>query len=128
MQRKPRTKPKSKYVDNNDSAVARFARPRTDLNSVRGILGSVLRKHGLDRKIEEYDFVLRWHEIVGEKVAKVSKPDCIRKNALFVKVSSSAWAQELSFLKADLLEKLKKSSPMSSGISDIRFQVGDLNR
>ena len=96
------------------------------MRAVRGILELALRKNGLDKKLKEFEFVSRWSEIVGESVARVSRPECVRRSALVVRVSSSAWAQELSFLKASMLEKLYKVLPAHSRVNDITFYVGEL--
>lgn len=91
---------------------------------VSGLLKSTLAKYGLADDVERYTFVLYWKEIVGEEVARRTKPDCIQGQTLIVKVSDSAWAQELSFHKPIILEKLKRYLAKGQEVSDIRFVVG----
>ena len=90
------------------------------------VLALALKKYGLDKDIARYKFVLHWKEIVGEEIAKRTRPECIRKNALVVRVSSSTWAQELGFQKDIILARLKKFLSGDAAVSDIQFYVGDL--
>lgn len=101
---------------------------------VQNILAAALKKYGLDKKIAKYNFVLNWPEIVGEEVAKRTKPQGIRDQALFVTVTDSSWAQELSFYKEAILSRLQQfmQNDLQSNskdkviVNDIFFVVGDL--
>ena len=101
----------------------RLYRPSSAPTPVTGILSKILAKHGLDQEIERYKFVQHWSEIVGEKVAAITKPECIRSNTLIVRVPNSTWAQELSFLKEDVLEKLRPFLTEDQEVSDVMFRV-----
>jgi hypothetical protein len=48
-----------------------------------------------------------WRETVGHRIALHTRPGRIRNGALTVYVSSSVWAQELSFLADDLVARLQ---------------------
>ena len=103
----------------------------TRLNSkiplnISQILASVLKRNGLEEKIARYQFVLKWEEIVGKEIARKTKPDSIRNGKLFVRVSDSAWANELSFHKSAMIKRLRSYFPQSEEITDIQFVVGDL--
>ncbi len=50
-----------------------------------------------------------WISIVGEKIAARTRVGSLVKGKLTVKVASSAWSQELSFLKEDLIRKLNRA-------------------
>lgn len=97
---------------------------RTDLTKVRGILSKVLAYRGLDKKVERYEFILHWHEIVGERLAEVSKPEYIRDKALVVQVLHPAWAQELTMIKPVLLESLARYLKPGDIVRDMVFRVG----
>jgi len=90
---------------------------------INHVLANVLAKTGLSDDIERYKFVQHWPEIVGEAVAARTKPECIRAKALVVRVSNSAWAQELSFLKEDILAKLKTYLSKEELVEDVTFYV-----
>ena len=98
--------------------------PPTDLTRIKGILSRVLAHRGLDKKVERYEFILHWRSIVGEKLAEVTKPDCIRNKTLFVNVVHSVWAQELTFMKPMLLQKLSHYLKPGDIVSDIAFRIG----
>jgi predicted nucleic acid-binding Zn ribbon protein len=97
----------------------------TDLTKVRGILSKVLAFRGLDKKVERYEFILQWPEIVGEKMAEISKPDYIRNKVLFVQVLHPVWAQELTMMKPVLLQSLSRYLKPGDIVRDIVFRVGD---
>ena len=90
---------------------------------INQVLASVLNTTGLAEDIERYKFIQHWPEIVGEAIASRTKPECIRSKALVVRVSSSAWAQELSFLKEDILAKLKTYLSQDELVEDVMFYV-----
>lgn len=48
----------------------------------------------------------RWVELVGEGVARNSRPVSIRGNVLVVAVDDPAWATQLRFLERQLLDRL----------------------
>lgn len=107
-----------------------YARPatvrRASPEKIQKVLGLALRKFGLDKDIARYKFVLHWPEIVGADVAERSRPECFRNGALVVRVSSSTWAQELSFQKDAILRRLRKFVDPDTVVDDVQFYVGDL--
>ncbi len=107
-----------------------FPRPRrrygarSDLTAIKSILARALAQKGLDQKIERYEFILHWPEIVGDTLAKISKPDHISRRVLLVNVVHSAWAQELTFMKPALLRKLSLYLRKGDVVEDMVFRVG----
>ena len=100
-------------------------RRRRKLSKVDGVLRSVFKKYGIEHKLHRYTFVQYWPEVVGEELAKRSRPQRIHGETLIVTVKNSAWAQEMSFLKKTILERLKKYLQRGVHISDVRFVVQD---
>lgn len=98
-------------------------RKKKAFESIQNILSRALGKHGLDREIARYKFVLHWNEIVGDEIARRAKADSIRGTTLMVRVSDSAWAQELSFQKGVILKRLKKYLSNGETVRDIQFFV-----
>ena len=88
------------------------------------VLNTVLQRYGLDREIARYQFVLKWEEIVGKEIARRTRPECLRGDSLVVRVSNSVWAQELSFYKPVILNRLKKHLPDGEMVKDLTFYVG----
>lgn len=65
----------------------------------------------------------RWFEIVGPELSRVTSPLELKSKILFVTVVHQAWAQQLHFLKASLLNKIRLVCEESQ-INDIQFRVG----
>jgi len=99
----------------------------TDLSKIKGILSKVLAQRGLDKKVERYEFILHWRNIVGEKLSEVSKPECIRNRALIVNVLHPVWAQELTFMKPMLLQKLSHYLKPGDVVTEMVFRVGPID-
>ena len=96
---------------------------RRDPSLVREVLRSAFKRYGLDRELERYQFVAHWQEIVGPEIAKRTKPENIRGRNLIVEVADSVWAQELSFQKRVILNRLRKFIPSGMSVEDIHFRV-----
>ena len=121
----------TRYNSSRDSEYrhhVRYRRPgvTTDFAKIKGILSKALAFKGIDKKLERYEFILHWEEIVGEKLAEVSKPDEISRRTLLVRVLHPVWAQELTFMKAGLLYKLAPYLKRGDVIDDMIFRVGSL--
>ncbi len=99
----------------------------TDLTTVKSILSKVLSHRGMDKRVERYEFILHWHSIVGSRLAEVTKPDCIRNKTLVVNTLHSVWAQELTFMKPMLLQKLSHYLKPGDVVTDMVFRVGDIS-
>lgn len=88
-------------------------------------LGDVLETSG-EHKRSPYpppvDLVV-WARLAGSAIARRSEPRTLRDGVLTVQVTSSAWAQELTFLQGSLLEKLAAAG---FAIKQLRFRVGPL--
>ncbi len=105
----------------------RVAGVATDLTNVKSILSKVLSHRGMDKRVERYEFILHWHSIVGSRLAEVTKPDCIRNKTLLVNTLHSVWAQELTFMKPMLLQKLSHYLKPGDVVTDMVFRVGDIS-
>ena len=64
-----------------------------------------------------------WRGVVGPRIADRTRPGQLRRDVLTVTVASAVWAQELSLLKSEILERLQASGLKLAGI---RFVVGKL--
>ncbi len=92
--------------------------------SVASVLERTLGAYRLDKKLEQYAAFPDWPEIVGQEIAAVAIPEkIIRGKTLVVRVQDAVWAQELSMMKKDILERIFE---YGSGalIEDIRFATG----
>ena len=91
--------------------------------SIEEALSSVLSKSGLTDKSEYLKIYKIWPAIVGEKIAENTCLESVKRGTLFVNASSSAWMQELHFLKDMIIEKLEKELGEET-VKDIRFKTG----
>ena len=64
-----------------------------------------------------------WEQIVDERVKKQTTPIKITNRTLFVSASTSTWAQELSFLKKEIIKKFNEKAG-EEVIRDVRFKAG----
>lgn len=87
---------------------------------INSVLTSYLSKRGYLSAFKEYSVISRWKYIVGEDIASISNCVGVENNILYVTVRSSSWRQEISFLKKDILIKIKNLSDCTS-INDIVF-------
>lgn len=83
-------------------------------------LSTLLKKIGIDTRVKQYQALVTWPEIVGERISKISTAEKVTNGILFVKVKSSAWRNELVFMKKEILTKIDKKVGYGI-IKDIRF-------
>ena len=61
-----------------------------------------------------------WRRVVGDRIARRTEPGGLFGGVLTIYVASAPWAQELSLLTNELLERLK---PLKLSVSSVRFRV-----
>ncbi|MBN2058529.1 MAG: DUF721 domain-containing protein [Candidatus Saganbacteria bacterium] len=88
------------------------------------ILGEL--NNGLGDTVKLCNLLGLWQGVVDERVGKHTQAIKIRNRILFVSTSSPTWAQELTFLKHDIIEKFNKAAGQEA-IRDIRFRSGGWN-
>lgn len=64
-----------------------------------------------------------WASIVGETLARKSRPDRYGKGTVWVAVEGSAWATELRMRKGEILQRLRDRAEDPSVFKDVRFGV-----
>ena len=70
------------------------------------LLEKFLERQQLDSGVLFYRIRELWRDVVGPVSAARSVPSTLRDQVLTVAVADSAWLQELSFLKGDILRAL----------------------
>lgn len=72
------------------------------------LIGPVLDKAGgkKPRRPESIAVVAAWPDIVGEKLARVSRAVSLNDGRLMVEVTAPAWKQELLFVKKRLIQEI----------------------
>ena len=95
--------------------------------NVNTAVKGALRSLNLDAKMRGYAVWGVWDQAVGETVAKQAQPTLVRGGTLFVKCSSSAWMQELQFMKGTICKELNRLVGREA-VKDIKFQMGTIAR
>lgn len=101
----------------------RRRKQQNKLQSIGEVLSAVLKKKGMNSKIEENALLKLWPKAVGPQIASKTHPDCFRGGTLFVKTVSSVWVQQLHFMKEEIRNKLNELAKRKI-IKEIRFTVG----
>lgn len=87
---------------------------------IGGALNALFKDLGFDKKLDQVRAVELWDEIVGEKIARISKAERVNDGILYVKVKSMTWRTELLFQKRNILERIEERIGRKV-INEIRF-------
>ena len=90
--------------------------------AVGGVLGRVLDDLGLRREMTGWRAVEAWPELVGARVARHTHAVAFRDGTLLVEVEGSAWMQELTYLKRDLVRRIQQTLG-GEDVRDVRFTL-----
>lgn len=88
--------------------------------TIGSIVNAVLAERGYLAPVREWGVVNAWPRIVGEKLASVTECSRVETGVLFVRVASSSWRQEISYVKKQILDSIRRETPCTS-INDIVF-------
>ena len=86
-------------------------------------LNSVLERYGAVAEIREHRILIQWEKIVGPRVAAHTSPDALNKGVLWVRVDSSSWLHQLSFLKDEIVARANQLCDQAL-VQEIRFHLG----
>lgn len=83
-------------------------------------IAQLLKNMGIEQRIKEHQALNEWSEIVGEKVAAVTRANKVVDGILFVKVKNSSWRNELIYMRQEILVKIDQT--VGTGvIKELRF-------
>ncbi len=68
-----------------------------------------------------------WEKVVDERVARQTEAIKIRNRVLYVSTSTSTWAQELSLLKKEIINRFNQAAGQEL-IRDVRFKPNGGNK
>jgi len=97
---------------------------RGGISPMAELLGGRLRDGDFARKIGEHSAPLVWAEVVGETIAAATQVLSVDHGILRVSAKSGAWAQELTFLRGELLARLNRrlgAPPANPFVREIHF-------
>jgi len=72
------------------------------------IIDKIIRKHKLEKIILEGRTIKEWNEVVGERIAELTKPVKVSDGKLFVQVLSNNWRTELIMLRPEIKKKINE--------------------
>jgi len=75
---------------------------------VDSVLNSVLERCGVREQVERMTVLDLWPEIVGEKLAAVTRAKAVDDRVLIVEVRNSAWLMELNMMRGTFLERVNR--------------------
>lgn len=96
-------------------------------SSVGEVLERLFNKLSIDKKLKEVNALKLWEEVTGEKISRHSLPLFVRKGNLFVRVDSSGWLTQLTYLKREIISELNERLGEES-IKNIYFRLGEVKK
>lgn len=94
------------------------------LKPVGDLVGDVLSSQGVAEQVERVGVMGVWDEVVGEKIASMTRPRSVSGTQLIVAVRSSPWLTELTMMRHQILERLNEAYD-GPPIERILFVLGD---
>jgi len=91
--------------------------------NVQAVVKGALHRLNLDTRMKGYAAWGVWEKAVGDTIAQQAQPAFMRGGVLFIKCASSAWMQQLQFMKGQICAQLNQLLGKDV-IKDIRFQMG----
>ena len=92
------------------------------VEAVGGVLARVLEGLGLSREMTGWKAVEAWPKLVGPRIARRTRAVAFRDGMLHVEVEGSAWMQELSYLKRELVQRINQELG-GEPVRDVRFTL-----
>jgi len=85
-------------------------------------LQGMLREHEIQEPLRPHIARAIWAEVVGPEIAAATIAETVRGGVVFVRVKSNVWANELTFLKQDILDRLNRRLGAKI-LTDIHFKT-----
>jgi len=95
-------------------------RHRSAPKRLGSLIDGLLGRMGLGSTLAGWRIVNAWPDIVGEKVAEVTRPIRYEENTLIVSVPDAGWRQELHLQIDMILDKIHEV-PGGKVVKNIRF-------
>ncbi|HPM42053.1 MAG TPA: DUF721 domain-containing protein [bacterium] len=93
--------------------------------SISDVFARTRGTSAIRQRMKGWRLMERWEEIAGQAVATHSRPARWQGKNLVVRVDSAPWMQELSFLKEEMVARIRKEFP-ASDIGGIKLEQGEL--
>lgn len=87
------------------------------------LLEAVFAGKPIQKRLRELKVWQVWEEAVGHQIASRAEPSAFREGVLTVRVAGSAWMQQLSLMKQEIISNLNESAGETI-VTDIFFKQG----
>ena len=91
------------------------------MESLKAALERALRQRGIESELKGWDAVKEWPRVVGPNIASHTRAVRFQQGILEVEVEGSAWMQELSLLKPQLIRKMNALG--HAAVRELRYVV-----
>lgn len=81
---------------------------RRNEQSLAEVIGQLVDGAGMREKMDELDIASWWDEVAGGMVARHTTGITLRRGKLFIRVDSAPLRQELTYMRATIVEKLNE--------------------
>lgn len=71
--------------------------------AIRSVVEQVIKELQLGRTLLQYKVLEEWGTLVGDRIAQVTTAERVVDGKLIVKVKSSVWRNELTFMKGEII-------------------------
>lgn len=96
----------------------------TSANATHTLVPLVMKRLGLEQRLQQSQVFYLWSEIVGAENARHAQPVSLRNGQLVVAVDHPLWLQEFSrYHKAVILQKVQERVGKKA-VRDICFRIG----
>jgi len=98
--------------------------PPRKVEKLSSTIEKILRDRGWGTKLKEYRIYGIWERAVGKGIARHARPAGMRGKKLTVLVDSSAWMQQLSLLKPEIMGKVNQHL-REDAVESITLKLGE---
>lgn len=82
---------------------------RTNSQSLGEVIQQFIKSSGIQPKLDESSVISNWEDIVGKMIARGTNDLYIKNRKLFIKFSSAALRQEMSYSKTKIADKVNEA-------------------
>jgi hypothetical protein len=95
------------------------------LQRLGDVLEKVLKKQAVPLPSRDQELITAWRKAVGQQVAAQTFPDRLRRETLYVRVSTSVWMHQLQFMKQDILPRINALLNHRE-VKSLHFTLGEI--
>ncbi|BAL80131.1 DUF721 domain-containing protein [Caldisericum exile] len=93
------------------------------METIKRGIDDFFERRGLLKKIKGFYPVVKWGEIVGEQLARYTRPLKYQDETIFIGVSSPLFKRELERMKDDLIRMIKEKSGEDTPVKYLNFRL-----